>query len=283
MRKPLFNKVAIVGVGLIGGSLGLAIKKRKIAKFVVGVVRRKETVREAFERRALDVATLSLAEGVRGADLVILCAPVSTIVKQMKALGRAVSPSAIVIDVGSSKKQIDEAAKKFLKKGRFVGCHPMAGSEKRGVAYADANLFNGSTCFVTVPNKKIDALWKLLGSHPVHMGAAQHDDWVAQASHLPHILAFSLFCDLEVKKARRSGIRELNPSIRGFARLAKSDPELWADIFLTNRQMLLKHLGRFEKTLTGWKRALQSKKAKKLERFISKANINSNHLALEKS
>ncbi|HXV18733.1 MAG TPA: prephenate dehydrogenase/arogenate dehydrogenase family protein, partial [Candidatus Omnitrophota bacterium] len=130
MKKPLFNKVCIVGVGLIGGSLGMAIKKRKLAKWVTGVVRQDDTAKKAVAFKAVDMATKSLKEGVKDADLIILASRVDIIVQQLKALRGLLKPKAVVIDVGSTKQEIVSAAKKSRKKNDFVGCHPMAGSEK---------------------------------------------------------------------------------------------------------------------------------------------------------
>lgn len=267
MRKPLFKKISIIGVGLIGGSIGMAAKKRKLADLVVGVVHRKETVSQAFERRALDVATLDWKEGVRGADLVILCTPVASIVELLKKISPYLSPFALVIDVGSSKVSIEAAAKRYLKKGRFVGCHPMAGSEKRGVGHAAAGLFEDSVCFMTSANPKIEKFWKALGSRPVKIDAKAHDGWVAQASHLPHALAFSLF-----QKLTPPASFELNPSLKALARLAQSDPALWAGIFASNREESLRAIKDFEKSLGVFKRSLQSKNSAALVKFISHAN-----------
>src|SRR5689334_2988648 len=129
MSKPLYNRISIIGIGLIGGSLGLAIKKRKLAKFVVGVARRKQSAIDAVATKAVDMATLDLKEGVSGADLVILAGPIPTIISQIKTVPKYISKNTLVIDVGSSKADINKAASRSLKKN-FVGCHPMAGSEK---------------------------------------------------------------------------------------------------------------------------------------------------------
>jgi prephenate dehydrogenase len=190
MTKRLFDRVAIVGVGLIGGSIGLAVKKQKLARFVVGVVRRKSSAQEALAFRCVDMATLDLAEGIADADLVILCSPVSVIADQLKRIAPYLKRGAVVIDVGSSKKMIDDAARGILKKAAFVGCHPMAGSEKTGAAYADAGLFDGAACFMTAAHPAVESFWKALGAKPVFIKTADHDRWVAAASHLPHALSF---------------------------------------------------------------------------------------------
>ncbi len=267
MKKPLFNKVCIVGVGLIGGSLGMAIKKGKLAKFVVGVVHRKKTVAEAFRKGALDGATLDLREGVRGADLVVLCGPVSVIMDQLKILSRFLDKKTIVMDVGSSKESINQVAKKYISRNIFVGCHPIAGSEKAGVQFADAALFAKSVCFVTSSNSQVGKLWRALGAQTVLADPKSHDLWAARASHLPHLIAFALFQDFPRPKRSVS-----NPSIRDFARLSKSDPELWADIIWSNRKQISPLLNRFRGCLGRWSQVLIKGRRSKIASFIREAN-----------
>ena len=282
MSKPLFDKVAIVGVGLIGGSIGLAIKKRKLAKLVMGVVRRRSTVAKAFRNRALHGATMNLKEGVRDADLVILCAPVSTIVQQIKILKKYISPTTIVIDVASSKVLVDMAAKKYLKGIRFTGCHPMAGAAKSGILHADADLFEKAGCFMTRPDATVERFWRALGAHPHILTPEKHDEWVARVSHLPHVLAFALFQSGGAHRLTRLGIEASNPSIRDLARLSKSDPKLWADILQSNRVEILKSLKEHETSIRHLKKALGSRDGRLLEKFITSANANSQRLVPER-
>ncbi len=279
MRKVLFDKVTIVGVGLIGGSLGLAIKKRRLAKLVMGVVRRRSTIAKAFRRKALHGATMDLKEGVRDADLVILCAPVSTILQQIKKLKPYLSPKAVVIDVASSKTLIDNASRKYLKGIRFTGCHPMAGSAKTGIANADADLFQGASCFMTNMDKRVEKFWNALGSKVLYLTPQKHDEWVAWVSHLPHVLAFTLFQSAGAKRLTQFGIQASNPSIQDLARLSKSDPKLWADILISNRAQILRSLQEHEAGIRQLRKALSSKNAKALENFIHRANGSSQKLA----
>ncbi len=266
MKKSIFNNICIVGVGLMGGSLGLAIKKKKLAKIVIGVTRHKDTIRKAFGKKALDVATLDLVDGVKNADLVILCAPVSAIAWQIKKIAPHLKRGAVVMDIGSSKALIEKEAKKYIRKNTFVGCHPMAGAEHSGVENATAELFDGAVCFMTKHNAKIAQFWKALGCLPVVMGPSKHDAWVAKASHLPHILAFSLFQNFDSPKF------PLNPSIQGFSRIAKSNPELWADIFLSNRESILKAMNAFEKSFSLLKKTISQKNSTGLQKLIANAH-----------
>ena len=273
MNMALFNKVCIVGVGLIGGSLGMAIKKRRLAKLVIGVVRRKKTIEQAFEKKALDVATLDLKEGVKGADLVILCGPVSVIEGQLKTLSRILDPKAIVIDVGSTKLNIEQAAKKYLKKNPFVGCHPMAGSEKTGIENAQADLFNGSFCFLTSSHPKIVKFWQMLGVKTIVTDARRHDLWVATASQLPHLLSFAFLNSF-------TSVRfPMNPSLKEFARLAMSDAQLWADIFLSNRATILSSLHVFGLELSKWSKALKRTDRARISSLIKTANRKASHVS----
>lgn len=281
MPKPLFNKVAIVGVGLIGGSLGLAVRRRKIARLVMGVMRSRHSAAQALRRGAVHGATLNLREGVKDADVVMLCSPVSTILQQIKKLKPMLKPHAVVIDVASSKALVDLAAKKYLKGVRFVGCHPMAGSAHRGPKFANPDLFRGAVCFVTTPHPRIIRFWRALGARVYVLSPEKHDEWVARTSHMPHILSFALFQASGTRKLGRLGLRASNPSIRDLARLSKSDPKLWADILLSNKKEVLGAIGEHEKGIHALRAALQSTNSKALETFIAKANAMSKRLAPE--
>lgn len=260
-----------MGVGLIGGSVGMAVKKRKLARWVMGIARRRETITAAFHRKAIDIGAVDLRH-VSGADLVILAAPVSVITSQIKALRRYLRPGAIVMDVGSSKQVVETSAKKYLKGFTFVGTHPMAGSECLGVERAKAELFEGATVFLTKKNAKVSELWRRMGAEPVVTTAVEHDRWVSKASHLPHVLSFNLLQLIDPAAARRMGLKNINPSLREFARLAQSDPALWADIVLTNRLFLSQDLDLLTRSVIKWKKALKSSDRKKIEGFISQAN-----------
>jgi prephenate dehydrogenase len=278
MKKILFNKICIVGVGLIGGSIGLAIKKRKLAKLVTGVVHRRQTLAQALRRGAVHTATMNLKEGVQQADLVILCAPVSTILQQIKVLKPWLDPNACVIDVASSKLLVEGAARKYLRGVNFVGCHPMVGAAESGLAHANGDLFEGATCFVINKDPRIERFWRELGAHSHTLTAKNHDEWVAHVSHLPHILAFALFQSGVAQKLERFGIEASNPSIRDLARLSKSDPKLWADILLSNKEEILKSLQEHEISLRLLKKFLHAHNVKALEKFILQANIFSQRL-----
>lgn len=254
-----FKKVAIVGVGLIGGSIGLAIKKRHIAREVVGVFRRESTLKRALKARAVDRGTLSIAEGVEGADLIILASPVCSIPALAKKVIRSAKKGAIITDAGSTKKWIVGSVEKMIgrKSGvSFVGSHPMAGSEHAGVEFAREDLVEGSPCLVTRTARtdkrslaKIVSFWRSLGGKVDIMTPEAHDRAVSLISHLPHLVAFSL--------AGAVPSLFLKYAAEGFkdtTRVASSDPELWVEIFSTNRSELLrsaKAFAAFYNKLTG--------------------------------
>lgn len=273
MNEFQFKRVAIVGVGLIGGSLALAMKKRKIAEEVVGIFRRPSSADKALSKGLVDKAKI-YPNGLRDCDLVILCTPISAIIEQLGFLAKYVNPNAIVTDVGSSKALIMEAARESFDKKRpdtspkFVGCHPMAGLEKTGFEYSDADLFNGALCFVTEKNDKVLNLWKSLGCNVRIQDPEAHDFWVAQISHLPHLISFALF-----KRFQFLGdIPTTNPSIQEFARLSKSDPRIWTDVIISNKKEILEALIQFSQSLNEWKVALEAGNDAKIYKMISDAN-----------
>lgn len=279
MTRPPFEKVAIVGVGLIGGSLGLAIRKRKLAKLVMGVVRRRMPGVQALRKNAVHGVTMSLKEGVRGAELVLLCAPVSTIVDQIRKLKPMLAPGALVVDVASTKVLVHHAAKKYLKGVRFVGAHPMAGSSKKGAQFSEADLFESSVCYLTAYDAEAERFWRALGAKVFYLTPEKHDEWVARTSHLPHILAFAMFQSSHMKKLQKLGLEATNPSIRDLARLSKSDPKLWADILLSNKEEILSTLKEYESNVAYLRKALSAGNARAIEKFISQANSVSHKLA----
>jgi len=248
----LFDKVAIVGVGLIGGSIALAIKKKHIAKEVVGVFRHKSTLRRSLKAKAIDKGSMSIAEGVKDASLIIIASPVHSIPALVKEAVKRAKVGAIITDVGSTKGWIVREVEKELKGRRavyFVGSHPMAGSEHTGVEFARQDLLENTPCIVTnTPKtnssalKRIVNFWTLLGAKVQVMSPAAHDNSVSLISHLPHIVAFSLAGSVPKK--------ELVYAAEGFkdtTRVASSDPRLWADIFLTNKKEILRAGRLFEK------------------------------------
>jgi len=242
-----FNKIAIIGVGLIGGSIGLAVKRKRLGREVVGVCRHKESLQRAIQAGAIDRGTLSYKEAVKEADLVILAIPVTQIIKMGSKIGPYLKKGCLITDAGSTKEKIcREIEKTVPREISFVGAHPMAGSEKRGVSEARADLFEGAICILTrsrktksIALKKLTAFWKKLGCRIKVLTAQRHDRIVALTSHLPHLAATQL-----VKAARES----LDWTSSGFldtTRIASSDAEIWTDIFLTNKRFVIQALDKY--------------------------------------
>ncbi|MFA5500488.1 MAG: prephenate dehydrogenase [Candidatus Omnitrophota bacterium] len=247
-----FNKVAIIGVGLIGGSVGLAIRKKRLAREVIGVFRRASTLKKALKAKAVTRATMSIGEGVKAADLIIVAAPVYSIPALVKEAAKHAKKGAIITDVGSTKTWILNNVEKILKNSRsiyFVGSHPMAGSEHASVEFARADLLSGAPCIVTkdaktdkAALKKVISFWASVGAKVKVLSPEAHDRSVSLISHLPHIVAFALAGAVPEK--------ELQYAAEGFkdtTRVASSDPALWADIFLTNSKEIAKAARLFKK------------------------------------
>ncbi|MCX5680354.1 MAG: prephenate dehydrogenase/arogenate dehydrogenase family protein [Candidatus Omnitrophica bacterium] len=271
-----FNRITIIGVGLIGGSIGLAVKKRRIAKEVVGVFRRNSTMKKALTKRAVDRATMNIREGVKGADIIIIASPVYSIPSLVHEAMRYAKEGAIITDVGSTKSWIMEEAARLKKPKNsisFVGSHPMAGSEHAGVEFAKYDLLEGSPCIVIKSKdtggkalSKISGFWKSLGARVSVMTSREHDRAIALVSHLPHVVAFSLVSSvpLNILKYAAEGFKDTT-------RVASSDPKLWADIFLSNRKEVLKSARAFEASYKALVKALSAGSYRGVAKILGRA------------
>jgi len=273
MRK--FNKVAIIGVGEIGGSIGKDLKRKKLAGEVIGVGRRKSSLAKAKKTKAVDRVTLSLENGIKDADFIILATPVIKIAELGKKVLRFAKKDAIITDAGSTKAYIEEKlGKRFAGKARFVGSHPMAGSEKDGPLSAKDNLFKDRVCFVTKTKKTdkkalaaVKSFWKSLGSKVIEISPATHDEIVAQISHMVHIVASSLVISNKgVLKHAASGFRDAT-------RIALADAVLWKDICVTNSGEIVKSLDKLIKILKKFKFAISKRKISQVQNMLSQARL----------
>lgn len=273
-EMPLFHRITIVGLGLIGGSLGLAVKRRRLAQRVVGVSRHPSTLRRAKRRGAIDVGTTDLARAAQGADLVVLATPVDQIVPLAQRAASAMRAGTIITDVGSTKAALVRALERSLLPGvAFVGAHPIAGSEAQGIEAASARLFDGAVCVLTQTPRtdraalaRVARLWKGLAGRIVTMSPRQHDRVLAGCSHLPHLVAWALVRAVSVAPLARAP-----QSFLDMTRIAKSDPELWDDIFLTNRTELLAAMTRFERHWRALRAALVRPDRRALRGFLAGA------------
>jgi len=265
--KPHFKRIALIGVGLIGSSLARVVRRDGLADEIVGCARRQET-RDAILRLDLaDSVTEDAAEAATGADLVILCTPVGAYETLARAIGPVLSPGAIVSDVGSVKNSAIEAIAPHLPDNvHLVPAHPIAGTENSGPESGFETLFVDRWTILTPEDgtdaaavEKIAALWRQTGSMIETMDAEHHDRVLAITSHVPHLIAYTIVgtaTDLE-ERIRSEVIKFAASGFRDFTRIAASDPVMWRDIFLTNKDAVLEMLGRLNEDLSGLQRAIR--------------------------
>jgi prephenate dehydrogenase len=275
------NKLCIVGLGLIGGSVGLAARERRLARKVYGLVRRRESIREAKRLGVVDVATMDAEEAVSNADLVIIATPLSVMERMATVIKPYLSPGCIVTDVGSSKQCVVGAMEKvFHPRVHFIGAHPIAGSERSGMRAARANLFEGAPCILTPTRKtnkkalgKVRRFWQDLGSQVTPMSTGAHDRIVAAISHLPHMLAVALVnCIAGTPGSAKKFLPFAGTGFKDSTRIAASLPDMWVDICLANRDEILRALGSFEKQLRTLKKALRSANPTAVRKLLSRAS-----------
>jgi prephenate dehydrogenase len=277
-------KLALIGVGLIGGSAALAWKRAGVVDAVVGFDADAVACAAAGERGAIDRAATSLADAVRDADLVLLAVPVGAMASVLAQVAGALPAHAIVTDVGSTKRSVIHAAHAALNAHssfsfrRFVPGHPIAGGERPGVTHADAELFRGKL-FVSTPVAEthadalaqVEALWRAVGANVQRMDADEHDRIFAAISHLPHLLAFALVAQIA---AEPDGARKLGfagAGFRDFTRIAASSPTMWRDIALANRAALANELHGHRALLDRLQQALDAGDAATLEEIFTRA------------
>jgi cyclohexadieny/prephenate dehydrogenase len=263
----MFEKLALIGIGLIGSSIALAAREKDLVREIAISTRRKETLDEAQRLGLGDSYSLDAAEAVRGADLVILCVPVGAYAAVAESIKDALAPGAIVSDVGSVKQFAVKTIAPALPKGvHFVPAHPIAGTEHSGPAAGFPELFVNRWCVLTpeadtdpVAVDRLRSFWETLGSKVEVMDASHHDMVLAITSHVPHLVAYNIVgtvADLEAH-TKSEVIKFSASGFRDFTRIAASDPVMWRDVFLTNREAVLEMLGRFLEDLSQLQRAVR--------------------------
>jgi prephenate dehydrogenase len=260
---------------LIGGSIGLALRKRTLARHVVGIGRRLETLRIAENRGAITAATTDLAEGIADAQLAIICTPVETVVDYVEQIAKTAKPGMLITDAGSTKASIVAGADRVLASGlgawtSFVGSHPLAGSERTGPEFARDDLFEGRTVVVTPSDasrgeavEQIEQLWQALGARVVRMSPAEHDAAVAATSHVPHVVASAV--------AASTPHDHLSLVAGGWldtTRVAAGDVQLWRQILSDNRQNVAEHLAKLQQVLSSFRQALEQNDEAELVRLL---------------
>ena len=263
----MINRLAIIGIGLIGGSLSLALKQAGSVKHVVGFSRKASTRSEAMSLGVIDSAVSSIADAIQDADIVVLAVPVGAIANTLISIAPYVKDNMIITDVGSVKSQVVDAAKLALgdKFRQFVPGHPIAGTEKNGPAAAFAELYQEHRVVLTPTEqtdelaiKKVRNMWKAAGAQVSIMTAEHHDDVLAATSHLPHLLAFNLVDMLAEEGGDAAEVlRYAAGGFRDFSRIASSDPKMWRDISLTNSTSILSLLKKYQHQMSLLQQAIE--------------------------
>ncbi|HEX6692101.1 MAG TPA: prephenate dehydrogenase/arogenate dehydrogenase family protein [Burkholderiales bacterium] len=276
----LFERVAVIGVGLIGGSFALALKHAKACGHVIGVGRNPLNLRVALERGVIDSVQGDPARAAESADLVLVAAPVGQFPKLFAAVAGALRADAVLTDAGSTKRDVVAAARKALKKkiGQFVPAHPIAGAEKSGAAAANAELFRGRRVVITplkenaaAAVEKVNQAWSTCGARTSQMSPEQHDALFAAVSHLPHFLAYALVHEFNGRKNATELFSFAAGGFRDFTRIASSHPEMWRDICVANADRLGDEVGRYAKKLAAMKKLLAKRDGKALEKLFDEA------------
>jgi cyclohexadieny/prephenate dehydrogenase len=271
-----FDRVAVLGLGLLGGSVAAAVRRSGVARSIVGATRSQDASTWALERGWVD-SVGSPAEAAEGADLVVLATPVYAMIELSRSLSTSLRDGAIVTDVGSVKARLAETLPGLLPNGVFyVGSHPMAGSHARGIEYASETLFDGSTCIVTgepgsAQSERVCAFWTALGARIEMRTPDEHDAEVAWTSHVPHALAFAFASAFGSSPDGASQVA--GAGFRDFTRIAHSDPELWSDILTANRKAIAAPLAEAADALADLGRAIESNDAEAVERTIANARV----------
>ena len=268
-RAVCIERLAVIGVGLIGGSLARALKQAGAVAHVTGIGRDAAHLERARALGVVDEATTSLAEGVARADVVAVCVPMGAYDAVFRALAEAASETAVITDAGSTKRHALVAARRHLDAGRlarFVPAHPIAGGERSGVEASRADLFAGHWCVLTPTGQTaedatalVETMWRATGARVTTMDAGDHDAFLAAVSHLPHLAAYAL-----VNAVRKQGDEAHDPfrfaagGFRDFTRIASSSPVMWRDIALANRDALLAQLAAYRDELESLNAALEA-------------------------
>lgn len=259
-QPPLqpFEQLGLIGCGLMGGSFALALKKAGLVKRVVGYSKSPSTTERARQMGVIDVEAPSALLAAAGADLVLLAVPVAATEATLKSIKHLVTPNMMIMDVGSTKTDVIQAARTALRDqlGSFVPAHPIAGKEVAGVEHADANLYRGAQVVLTPTERtltahlaKARALWQALGCEVKAMSPEAHDSALATVSHLPHLLAFAMMQSVLGQPDADEVLSLAGPGFRDFTRIGAGDPQLWRDVLLANHEQVLAQSRHFRQAL----------------------------------
>ncbi|MFM2448822.1 MAG: prephenate dehydrogenase TyrA [Pseudomonadota bacterium] len=273
----MFNQLGVIGCGLMGGSFALALKRSGLVKRVVGYSKSPSTTEKAKKLGVIDIAAESALLAVSGSDVVLISVPVAASEATFKAIRHLVEPGVLIMDVGSTKLDVVDAARRVLKErmGSFVPAHPIAGKESAGIGHADAALYNGRQVILTPVAEtspemlqKATDVWAAIGSQVLRMTPENHDAAFAAVSHLPHLLAFAYYGSVSGQPAGRDYLSLAGPGFRDFTRIAAGDPTIWRDILSANRDEVLKQSALFRRALTQFEEAIRNDNTDLLEAMI---------------
>ena len=277
----MFEQLGLIGCGLMGGSFALALKKAGLVKRVVGYSKSPSTTERARQMGVIDIEAPSALLAVSGADIVLLAVPVSATEATFKAIRHLVTPNTLIMDVGSTKRDVVDAARRVLRDhvGCFVPAHPITGKELSGVEHADVNLYVGKQVILTpiertftVQLLKASTLWTALGCSVVQMSPQAHDAAYAAVSHLPHLIAFALMNGIIDQEQGKDYLSLAGPGFRDFTRIAASEPKMWRDILIANREELLEQSKIFQRSLQTLEKLISTSDGDKLEELIDQAS-----------
>lgn len=277
----MFEQLGLIGCGLMGGSFALALKRAGLVQRVVGYSKSPSTTDRARQLGVIDIEAPSALLAVAGADIVLVAVPVSATEATLRAIKHLVTPQMLVMDVGSTKADVVQAARRALRDqvGSFVPAHPITGREVSGVEHADADLYTGRQVILTptertltVQLKKAQDLWTALGCRVSSMSPESHDCAFAAVSHLPHLLAFSLIHSITNQVQSDAFLSLAGPGFRDFTRIAASDPKVWRDILLANREELLAQSSLFQQALQQLETAMRNNDAQAIEDTLTLAS-----------
>ena len=273
----MFNQLGVIGCGLMGGSFALALKRAGLVKRVVGYSKSPSTTERAKKLGVIDVVAESALLAVSGSDIVLIAVPVAATETTFKAIRHLVEPGVLFMDVGSTKRDVVDAARRVLRErvGSFVPSHPIAGKEVSGIGHADAALYSGRQVIITPlaqtsPElvQKATDVWSAIGAQVLKMTPENHDAAFAAVSHLPHLLAFAYFSSVMNQPAGRDFLSLAGPGFRDFTRIAASSPETWRDILVANREEVLKQSQRFRRALDALEHVIREGNVDALEGLI---------------
>ena len=281
MNTPMFEQLGLIGCGLMGGSFALALKRAGLVRRVVGYSKSPSTTERARQMGVIDVEASSALLAVSGSDIVLVAVPVGAIESTLKAIRHLVTPGMLVMDVGSTKVDVVDAARRILRDqvGAFVPAHPIAGKELAGVEHADAELYRGRQVILTPIERtltaqlsKASAVWRLLGCQVVTMSPDAHDATYAAVSHLPHLIAFAYMQGLASQPRGEDYLDMAGPGFRDFSRIAASDPKVWRDILLANKDEVMRQSAAFRSALQSFEDLMASGNSAALETAIARAS-----------